>query len=505
MASFDIKFTGKIDRRSPFNEGDLSSPILRQNWLSRNGRLSKPRGHEVTFTDLPDTPRWMTRYTTIETGISPSEKTFVYTQDGAIHVLDDSTSTFTTVKTALNTNARPRHWLFKIATQTLLFFVDGVSLLKHDGNNDNTFDDVSIIDANGDSVKPIDLIEHKDRLFVISNTSLFVSKNLAPTVFDDATDSIEIIVGSGKGKNLAVGKIEDRLYIFNTEGIFILDGDVISALASTFEVRLVDERRIVAGGTVMKVEKAILFLADDYELWSWDGSTTQMLSFELKLKDFIFQSPTMLNKATAIYNDNYYKMSFVQGGDAEPNTEVWWDAFENKIDIVQGRRVSCYMQTDPTVEAEYVQFGKSNAGIIATDNRTNDFAGSAIATRLRTRDLTPKKGFNVRFTAFYPEFMPTGNRNIQIAYLLDGRSSNPTGAGAIAPQSLRGEIKTIAGLPMSNQSQFTGRIRPRINYARGESIAFEIIEATAGLKCDLVGMRIEYIAKHSSKSNLVGA
>lgn len=504
MGNFYTKFTGKINRRSPQNEGNSDEPIIRENWLARDGRLSKPPGHESMITGLSDILRWAGRYYTIETGII-APKTFVYAQDGRIHVIDDVAKTSTEVKSLLEENANPKHWLFKTVASVKLYLVDGVNLYSYDGNNDNKFERVILTDTGGNSLEPIDLIEHRDRLMLISKTSLYVSKNLYPEVFDDATDSIQIIVGSGKGKNLALGKIEDKLYILNTEGIFVLEGDVISALASTFELRLVDERRIVAGGTVCKVEKAILFLADDYELWSWDGGSSEMLSYEFQLKDYINTNKEMLAKATAIYHNNYYKMSFVQKGDSEPNTEVWWDAFENKIEIVKGRHVSCYIKTDSTEETEYLQMGQSNIESIVQEGIGNDFNGSAIETRLRTRDLTPKKGFNVRFLAFYPEMMPTGNREIVIRYLLDGRSSNPSDANAHWVQSLRGEIKTLGMISIKNQEQFTGRCRPKINYARGESIAFEIIDSTKGLKADFMGISIDYIPKHKSKGKLIGA
>ena len=504
MSDYFLKLNGKIDRRSPQDEGDPVNPVVRENWLSRDGKLSKPPGHEAVITGLADLPRWMARYHTIESG-NLSPKTFTYTEDGKIYVSNDQAGTATVVKENLNQNAYPRHWLFKTTNQTKLFLVDGLNLYGHDGNNNNTFLQVSLSDADGNPVKPIDVIEHKDRLLVLSKTSLYVSKNLDPENFTDADDSIEIIVGSGKGTNLAFGKIEDRLYVFNTEGIFILEGDVISALAATFEVRLVEDRRIIAGRTAFKVEKAIIFLADDFELWSWDGSQTQMLSFELKLKDFINPYRDMLDKAVATYHDNYYKMSFVETGEAEPNIEIWWDAFEDKIEVVRGRHVSCYMKTDPTVEQEYVQFGQSNANTIMQDNRGSDFNGAAIRTRLRSRDIVVKKGHNVRFLAFYPQFMPTGNRNIEIRYLLDGRSSNPSGANAIFTQNLRGEVITLGSIGIPNQSQAMGRIRPKINYARGESIAFEIIEETLGLNADLIGIGIDFIAKFKSKGVTIGA
>lgn len=505
MADFNVKFTGRIDRRSLPGEGKSEDPVLKYNWLARDGRLRKPLGHEAVITGLSGIPRWSGRYNTIESSVI-SPKTFVYTEDGNLYVLDDAAQTATVVKTLLNENAYPNHILFKTGEQNKLLFVDGENLYSHDGNNDNLFLKVTVTDADGNSVNPIDNIEHKDRHMMISKTKLFVSKNLAPEVFDDPFDSIEIIVGSGKGTNLALGKIEDRLYILNTEGIFILDGDVISALASTFEVRLVEERKIIAGRSVAKVEQALLFLADDYELWSWDGSVSKMLTFELKLKDFINKNREMLDKMVSVYHNNYFKLSFVETGAAgEPNIEVWWDAFENKIELVRGRHVSYYMKTDPTVETEYLEFGQSNANTIMRAERGFDFNGVAIVTRLRTRDLTVKKGHNVRFTAFYPEFAPTGIRTMTIKYLLDGRLSNPSGADAHWDQSLRGETLTLGMIEIKNQAQATGRIRPKINYARGESIAFEIIESTLGQQSELIGMGIDFTAKEKSKGITIGA
>jgi hypothetical protein len=147
-----------------------------------------------------------------------------------------------------------------------MFLVDGKYLWKHNGNNSNVWEKVKFEDNEGKAQNPIDVIEHKDRLIIINEKSLFISKNLDPEVFDDATDSIEIVVGSGKAKNLALGKIEDNLFILTTEGIYRLAGDTISAVAETFTVELAEEKRIISTRTACKVEKSIMYLGDDYEL-----------------------------------------------------------------------------------------------------------------------------------------------------------------------------------------------------------------------------------------------
>ncbi len=507
MADFYTKFDGNIDRRSPPNEGEPNSPTLRENWLSRDGILRKPRGTTRAVTDiLDDKPRWMARYYTVETG-QRSPKTFIYTQDGQLWVMNDQAKTATVVKNLLNTNAYPKHVLFKTANQTKMFLVDGKNLYEYDGNNDNNWDLVEILDANGNTIDPIDLIEHKDRLILVSETTLYVSKNLAPTVFDDPNDSLAIIVGSARGRNLAVGTLEDKLYIFNTEGIFVLSGDVISALAITFEVRLVDERKIIAGRSLAKVEKAFNFMADDYEIWSWDGINAQMLSYSFKLKDFVFTERDMLDKMVAEYFNNYYMLSIVEGGATEPNFEVWWDAFENKIDVVKGRNVSCYMKTDPTLEASYLQIGRSDQNFIMNTEDTLSFDGVAIATRFRSRNLTVSKGENVRFTAFYPELSPSGGdaNFITIKYLLNSRLSQPGVNDNFVKQNLKGENIGLSFIEIVNQTSFSGQLRPKINYARGESIAFEIEDSTLNLDIKLLGMGIDFTKKSKVKGKTVGA
>lgn len=505
MADIFIKLDGNIDRRSPPNEGDPSSPTLRENWLARDGILHKPKGTVKAITALlDDKPRWIGRYYTIETGqISP--KTFVYTQDGQLWVLDDQAKTATSIKKLLNTNAYPKHILFKTASQTRLFLVDGKNLYQYDGNNDNKFELVENLDADGNTINPIDLIEHKDRLILVSETILYISKNLKPTVFDDVNDSLAVIVGSAKGKNLAVDTLEDKLYIFNTEGIFALSGDVISALAITFEIRLVDEKKIVAGRTLTKVEKALNFLADDYEIWSWDGINSNMLTYNFKLKDFVFQNRDMLDKAVGEYFNNYYMLSFVENGDVEPNTEIWWDAFENKIDVVKGRNVSCYMKTDPTRETSYLQTGRSDINSIMNTERENSFDNVAIRTRLRTRNLTVRKGENVRFTEFVPEFEPTGDNNILFRYLLNSRLSQPGEDLSQTFPNLKGEVIKLGFIEIKNQKSFSNRFQPRINYARGESIAFEIEDATIYLDIKMLGIGIDFIRKAKVKGKKVGA
>ena len=157
---------------------------MRENFLVRDGRHKKPGGTQTAVdTDLVANPSWMGKYYSVETGIV-SPKTLAYTQDGKIWKVDDLARRAEVINTEFAVNAYPKHWLFKTLTQTTMYIVDGESLWKYDGNEDFTIEKVDLKDVDGKSIHPIGLIEHKDRLWVISNTDIYVSKNLFPVIFE---------------------------------------------------------------------------------------------------------------------------------------------------------------------------------------------------------------------------------------------------------------------------------------------------------------------------------
>ena len=136
-------------------------------------------------------------------------------------------------------------------------------------------------------------------------------------------------------------------------------------------------------------------------------------------------------------------------------------------------------------------------------NQGYNFDGEAISVKLWTKDITIKKGRNVRFTAFYPELEPKGVRTIAIKYFLDGRLGDTTG-DAQWSQSLQGEIRRLGMINITNQSQFTDVVRPKINYAKGQSIAFFISFSEVDMRCDFKGMTIEYVPKEMKNIKIVG-
>ena len=502
MADHFQDLTGDIDRRHPRNRGDLKDLVERQNLLARDEHLLKVKGTETLASDTSDIATWMGRYYSDETGIN-QPKTYFYTQDGKIFRLDHTDGSTVEAIDGLNTDAYPKHWNFKLATITSMYLVDGLNLYEFNGNNDDNWEKLGVSSTTGF----IDVIEHKDRLCLLTPEKMMISANLKPRTFDDPVDSIEIVVGSGKGKNRAFGKIDDNLFIFNTEGIFVLYGDVISAVASTFEVRLADNSHTaVAGRSVVNVENALLFLGDDYELWSFNGNSSKMLSYKYHLKDDVNTKRDWLDKAVATYHNNYYMLSFVENGEVDNHREIWYDALEEKLEIVHGRNISCYMTPDSDLEEEiFMQSGRSDERKIMWCDRGHNFDGEGIEIRLRTKDFTPKKGRNVRFTAFYPEIEPTGQREMLIRYLLDGRLSEATDSDSNWMQELDGDHKALGFIRINNQAQFTGRVRPKINYAKGTSIAFEIYDKTKDLDFAMQGIGMDFVDKGKIKSKLVGA
>ena len=507
MDSF-LKLDGKIDRRNPRDEGDsLKDVYMRENLLVRDSVNRRPKGtgRALDAGQLTGIPTWEERYYTVETG-QQSPKTFCYTIDGKLWVIQGTTATI--VREDLNLTAYPKSCMYKLGDQAYMYMVDGLNLYKYDGNNNNSWERITVNDADGNPFKPIDVIEHLDRIVIVSDTSCKISVNLEPDNFDDATDSLEIIVGSGRGRNKGLAKILNTLYFATSEGWYVLYGDVISAVSSTFSIKKVNDRAAIALRTIVQIKGsgAIFFLSDDYNVWKFTGSTScEKLTHLEKLEDFINPSPDSIVKAVATYENYYYKLSFVENTEIYNKLEYWYDTIdtEQKGTFIRGRNVSYYMQADATREEIFYHICRSDIPMIMIADTGYNFDGTAIRSRLWTKDVTPSKTDNVRFSAFYPELEPHGYQNIIIAYLLDGRLDGLSPSSRWT-QSLMGEVVQIgqfAAFP--NQTQFTDRIRPKINYSVGKSISFYIDDSTMNEEFALFGIGIEYIKKGRKKGHKV--
>jgi len=382
--------------------------------------------------------------------------------------------------------------------------VDGKDLYKYDGNNDNEFYKVDITTSDGESIYPIDVIEHLDRLCLISETNFYISKNLEPDTFDDATDSLDIIVGSGKGKNISFGKINDSLFIMNTEAKFKLIGDTISAVAITFDIDRIEflVNNITLGHTAVNAEGAIYFLAQDLNVYRFNGAVSVKISHYAKLEDIINPYPNYLRNAIATYEDNFYKLSFTETGHHRNMLEYWYDTIEEKDDFVRGRNVACYMQTDPAIELPFKLIGRTSEYTICYADRGQYFDGTAIRSRLWTKDVTMKKNHNCRITNFYVDMEVTGPFNFNIYYILDGRID----PAQYFAQRAEGEYNETAfpNIHLSTQNQYTDRAKPKIKWAKGETIAFYIDDSQLNTKIIIKGVTIEFVVKELIKGRKVG-
>ena len=502
-----LKFNKRVDRRSPRNEGDPDSPIRCENLIRRDNLLETVTGtSKAANTVLDSEPTWMSKYYSIESGVE-SDKLFTYTKGGKLWLLNERDDVIVQVSSnkVFNTSAYPRSASFKTANQTKLYMVDGKNLWSYDGNAGNDWELISITDTDGNTVNPVDVIEHRDRLWLLSDTTVFVSANLNPETFDSSTDSVNIIVGSGKGRNIGFGKIENNLYIFNTEGIFVVTGDVISALAPTFEVELVDPHKCIARGSIQTVEGAIVYLGEDLELWSWDGVQPKMLSYSEHLALDINPYKQQLEKCSSIYDpvNKMYKISVVATSKSLPNLEFWWDAYEDKIYFIKGRKVTCYARSDATEDLQTLYLGCSD-NYIRYEDKSATFDGTPIPVSFRSRNITLVKGTNVRICNFYPQVGVYGDVDLNIRHHLDSRLSDDSSDGTNFNQNLRGEVKTLGSIRIPRQTEFTGRAQPIIDYARGETISFEIVNSTQDLRIKLIAMGVEYIRKSKKKGRIIG-
>lgn len=426
-------FTKRVDRLTPRSKGDADSPVLRENYYSRNERLQTVPGTERVISELLTnkcTGAW--RYYSRETGID-NPKTIAYTIDGKLWWINEKTKSATEILTGLKTNAYPMACIYKLGEQYYMYLVDGEHLWEFNGNNSNLWVDRTPKQSDGTSYNPIDVIEHKDRLILLTDRQVLVSANLEPVNFSSASDSIEIIVGAGQGFNRAMRKLRDRLYFFNTEGAFILSGDLLSAVASTFSVDLADPNtRVAVGRSAQNVENGIMYLGDDLELYTFDGNSSKLMSYYENLKTIVNPERVYLNQIVGHYDsvDKRYFLSVVETGESRNNLEIVYDAVEDKLDFIRGRNVSCYCQYNGAFEEDELLLGASegdsNKWTIRYANRGYNFDGVGIRHRLRSRDIYFNKGQRARISAFYPELEPRGNSDIAVRYLLDGRlSSNP--------------------------------------------------------------------------------
>lgn len=429
-------FTKRIDRVTPRSKGDAESPVLRENYYSRDGRLQTVPGTERVVSKLfteKCTGAW--RYYSRETGID-NPKTIAYTIDGKLWWVNEKTKVVTEILTGMKKDAYPTACIYKLGEQYYMYLVDGEYLWEWNGNNSNIWTDKTPKQSDGMSYKPIDVIEHKDRLILLTDRQVIVSANLEPTNFSSASDSIEIIVGAGQGFNRAMRKLRDRLYFFNTEGAFILSGDLLSAVASTFSVDMVDPNvRVAVGRSAQNVENGIMYLGDDLELYTFDGNSSKLMSYNENLKTIVNPERKYLDQVVGHYDsvDKRYFLSVVETGESRNNLEIVYDAVEDKIDFIRNRNVSCYCQYNGAFEENELLLGASEGDTdkrtIRYANRGYTFDGIGIRHRLRSRDIYFNKGQRARITAFYPEIEPRGNSDIAIRYLLDGRLSDVATVG----------------------------------------------------------------------------
>jgi hypothetical protein len=310
-------------------------------------------------------------------------------------------------------------------------------------------------------------------------------------------------VGSGKGKNMALGKIQDKLFIATTEAIYELRGDQLSAIAETFSIDMVEEKRLVAGRTWVKVENSLIGLYDDLEMWSFNGMQSKMLSYKECSKKSINPYREYLNKAVATYEDNYYKLSVVETGKTECNLEFWYDTLEDKIEFIRDRNVSCYLQSDPTIELPFKLIGKSDINHISTADYGYNFDGQPIVYQFKTKSYSPRPGDNVRFDEFVPKITAKGIKQILFRYLLDTRISDLDDIAKFWEQ-LDGEVKFLGLIRIVNQQVFTDNIKPKIKYSKGESISFEIYGRETDLVFGMQGIGVSYTKKGSKMGKKVG-
>jgi hypothetical protein len=146
--------------------------------------------------------------------------------------------------------------------------------------------------------------------------------------------------------------------------------------------------------------------------------------------------------------------------------------------------------------------GRADIGCLMWHGRDFNFDGTAISISMKTKDFVLIPDRNVRFNYFWVMGSPQYGNTVTFRWYLNSRLTGSTSDSVT--QSLSGEVKAIAAMNFSTQSRFMDRITPPILYSKGNSIAFEIEDATKEANCNIYSISMEFEPGDKVRNNLIG-
>lgn len=469
------------------------------------GRIKKVGGTTRYNTESANSSptTWVHRYYSRRADGSETKKVFSYAGD-SIYVGNDVAGTLTSVESGFNTGTFPSSEVMQVSGNSILFFFnEGLDVpYTYDGNDGNVWNKSSI------TQKFVDGVSHLDRLwaFTKSSSTLYFSKTLFPENFDDSTDAGIITIGEEKSE-IIEGLIVygEFLYIFKTKSIWRLQGST----PSTFEVKKVHPfLGLKARRSLINVQSALMFLGNDDELYSFNGTQPGTKNVTVDLDFSVMMNRNKSDKVCGVFHDNMARFSYerAEQGPNYNDDEIIFNSLEAndqglpKWGQTRGSRISCYSVWNDQGDDNELVTGRSDEGIIMYHNRTKNYDDTAMLIRMKTRDIMFAPNRNALIEEYHLIAEPKGNYSVDFKTYLNGR----IGTNSNDPFNLKGETVGLGFISISNQVRMNERIVPDVNYRRGNSVAVQIQDDTLNQDFELYSITIGVRSRERIISQDVG-
>jgi hypothetical protein len=505
-----IKPVNTMNRRDVIDMIADDEVSTRENFIVEgvgNNKVNRksPGSKRITSSALTNKFTWLGRYYSGSTA-----KTFGYSNGALYHV---SPAGATTSKVgSLEPTAYPHSEIMKVSGANIMYFVDGFNgMYSHDGNDDHSWKKESSVTLNF-----VYIISHLDRMwgFTEDSEDLYFSKNLVPTDFTDVDDSGTITIGAKRGKKImAMALLNEVLYIFKEDSIWVLVGRT----PSEFQVREIHPFLGTSSRfSVQNVETAIMFLASDFEVYSFGGTfdSTKLISYNIALGgDLTSHLPEIINtnrvdQCYGAFHNHFYRLSFVETTQTENKMEYLFNTVNQTDSFTRGNNVSCYVVLNTLPDKNLLYTGRSDTGHIMLQydgkNYDNDDSTSTMSYKIRTKSVRAQDEavFNVRWEKIWANIKVQGAQLLPINYYLDARNANSD--ARTENMTTQGETKSVATITINSQESISSRAVLKRAGSIGQSISLEIDDSGRDIDIVFSSFVLDAIVKTKKRNEKVG-
>ena len=355
-------------------------------------------------------------------------------------------------------------------------------MYSHDGNLSNNFRIETAVTRNF-----VWMVSFLDRMFAFEEDSedLYFSANLVPTDFTNSTDAGLITIGAKGGSKIqAIAILNETLYIFKNDSIYVLQGRT----PSEFTVREVaTDIGLGARYSLVNVEGGLIGLMSDFELWSFQGDRASMklLTYEVALggdltKDLLpIINRDRLSQVRAVYHNFIYRLAFVEDGQIQAQMEYCLNRVNDTDFFTRGNNIGCYLKYSKSPDKNELVTGRSDIGFMMRQyqglNWDNQATTPVMGYKTQTKFVGLDEPRNFRVRRYWLNAGVLGREAVPIRMYIDARNAV---SDAISEDfDVYGESKSpITAMTIASQSAITSRNIPRWNNAKCQNFSLEVTE-----------------------------